>query len=158
MSGYLNHSAADVVAQALIDMGAGSGIWVGLATDPLAEPIGAWPVYVDIMYDTPDDQLTVKDTTGRDHGRSMITGTVERDHGIQVLVRARLSDEGRRKIDKVRDAFERGIYGTLVTIGATTYRLHCLVGIGQPLPLGLEPGSARFMHSLNALAVVTQTN
>ena len=151
MSGLLYHSAADIAAQALIDSG------IGIAPDSSADD---WQVRVDVMVDTPDNVITMKDNQGREHSRSMITGIVERSEGIQVTIRSRLSNVGKRKGLEIRNFFETGVYGMLVTIPAAdgvpsaTYRIHCFDTPGDVISVGFEDVSNRFIHTINSTMVV----
>jgi hypothetical protein len=152
-AGLLTHSAADVAAQALIDLG------LGVEVDGSST---AWQVSVDIEPDSPDEVLVVKTTTGRTQGSSMITGIIERSFGVQVLIRSRLSNVGAQKAESIRDAMETRVYGMDVTVPAAdgvpagTYRINDFDSVGDVLPLGLEEGSNRFFHSVNGTVVLKQ--
>lgn len=157
MSGLLRHSAGDIAAQALIDAG------LGADPDPAAFDT-AWPVYVDIEVDWPDRVICCKTNQGRSQGRSMITGVVERSLGVQIVVRSRLSNVGAQKAYAIQDFLEKSVQGMSVTVPeangvlAGTYLINNFESIGDVIPVGLEAGSNRYVHTINPTMVVRMTS
>ena len=139
------HTPADVALQALIDLGV-------VGSDPDDET--GWPGFVDIMPDWPDQVVLLRDTQGRQHGTSMIDGDVARTYGAQVTVRSQLSENGAVKAFSLQDTMSRGVYGMNVTLGGSTYKLHCFTEVGDVIPVGLEDGSNRFVHTINVMIAV----
>lgn len=78
MSLALLHSPGNIIRWLIINLGQG--------TDP--QQNGNWPVYWNSEPDTPDNVITVYDTTGILDGRSQIDGEVYKHSGFQVRVRA----------------------------------------------------------------------
>lgn len=153
MSGILTHSPADVALQVLIGM--------GLVTDPGLDPREDWPGYFEAEPDFPDQVVTITTTQGREGGRDMIGGTVIMHYGMQLRFRSRTSRAGYEKAKAVADSIaknvDRGTNG-FVVIGSTQYLLECFTEVGDVLPLGQDPNSARFIHTVNALASIKQLN
>lgn len=148
MSGLLTHSPAEILGQALLDLGE--------LVDQADWSLGQWALAVDVEPDTPDDAVIFKDTQGIERWASQLTGERERQHGVQLLIRSRTSNAGRAKANVLQNLMEKEIFGMNVTVGSSTYRLHCLATVGDVLPLGFEEGSNRFLHSLNVTAVMWQ--
>lgn len=149
-SNLLLHSPADVVAQALVDEGVGS--------DPSGE--SAWPVFVTKEPSTPDNCLTVTDTTGVDHGRVM-SGELQGHRGVQVRIRARTQALGFRKATALRvfmsegNAAHSGCRNLTVTLDGVVYLLRNFAKIGDVLSIGSDtPNSMRRVFTLNATVLV----
>lgn len=142
----LTHSPADVVAQAFIDAG------IGVLPSP---SFPDWSCHVHVEPDFPDKVLTVKDSQGRSEGREML-GPVNRRWGIQVFIRAGVSEDGYEKCcTSILPFMETGANGMNVTVGGVNYRLHCFSDIGDPIPVGFEQGvSNRFIYTINATVLV----
>src|SRR4051812_5836239 len=79
----LSHSPAKIVRQLLINSEVARQV-----------PLVPWPVYALSEPESPDDVLTVFNTSGVDHGRLMPTGERSQHEGIQVRVRAASEEEG----------------------------------------------------------------
>ena len=79
MSGPLIHAPANIIRQLLISKSQG--------TNPLLQE--PWPISYSMEPDTPDNSITVYDTTDRDHGRTMVDGRRQVHHGFQVRVRSK---------------------------------------------------------------------
>lgn len=145
----LLHSPADVVRWLLIGLGVG--------TDPSLS--SAWPINADKEAATPDNVITIYDTAGRDDGRSMIDGELFYHYGLQVRVRAVDHVTGWPKADQIRVTMAQQVYGNSVTIGTSTYRVHCIAKIGEVLRLGQEVGSSkRSLFTINATVALRQTS
>lgn len=146
--GPLVHSPADVVRWLL----AGAG----LATDPATS--SAWPAYADAEPGSPDEVITVRDTTGRDFGFEQPSGDLVEHHGIQVRVRARDHATGWAKARSLAVAFDRTLIRQAVTVGPTTYCVHSVSRTSGPLGIGTETGaSKRHLFTLNATVYLVQT-
>lgn len=147
MSSNLVHSPADVVWQLLIDG--------GQATDP-ADAL-AWPVFVGVEPDTPDNCLTLDDTTGASDGRDMADGTLNQHFGLQLRVRSVGAPNGWVKAQTMRAWLSEQVRMTLVNLEASTYEVACLSKFGQVLKLGTDaPSSKRWLHTLNFFASIRQ--
>ncbi len=141
MSLPLLHSPADVLATLLVTLGA--------ATDPEAATLGDWPVYVDSEPPTPDDVLTVYDTTARTFGRSMIDGETLLHEGVQVRVRATDHTTGLIKARAIRQKLDEVVHLNNVTVDGTDY-LVWSVDTTSLLKLGKEtPTSKRSLFTIN---------
>ncbi len=138
----LAHSPADVVAQALVDLGVGVASAAGSGAD--------WQVKVNDEPPDPDRVITVYDREGQNDARLQLTGEFVRHHGVQVRVRSRKSAEGWAKADDAAAALAEDATGRLVTVDGTDYFLTAVTGIAQPLRLGRAPGTDRFLYVVNA--------
>lgn len=148
----MNHSAADVLCQALVDNA------VLIYPD---ESTTAWQCFVDGMPSMPDEVAVLIDEDGHDDGRSMLDGELFYHYGVQMILRGREHRSGYRKAEAVRQALA-SIYRQTVVVESEAYRVHCVAHIGQVLCLGKDtPNSKRSMFSLNmsvaycSLGVVT---
>lgn len=139
MPGALNHSPADVLRRVLIAGGYGS--------DPPATP---WPIRAHVEVDKPDDVITVQDTAGRISGRTNPDSERQEHHGVQVRIRAARVSEGWTKARALAVGLDQ-LYQESVTIGAASYRLHNVTRTTDVIPLGEEPGTRRWLFTINAL-------
>lgn len=142
----MTHSPSDVLRKLLIDLGVGA--------DPPATP---WPIYVGGEPPSPDNAVTIYDTAGADGGRAMFAGTLLGWVGVQVRVRSSDHPTGWTKADAIQTTLAESVYDERVTVGASTYLVHCLSKIGDVLAIGKEsPTSKRSLFTFNALMSVKQ--
>lgn len=153
----LTHSPAQVTAQVLVDLGLA---YDRAATPPPARPVD-WTVYADKRPpQQPDRCLWTATAAGQDDGRHQATGELFQHYGVQVGVRGRTAAEAWRKADAVRTALAERATGVAVTVtdadgsGPADYLVASFNRIGQPLRMGVEPGSDRFLYAVNALLSV----
>lgn len=136
----MNHSAADVLHQALVDVG------TVLAPD---ESQVSWQCFVDGMPSTPDEAVVLIDEDGHDDGRSMIDGELFYHYGVQMILRGRNHRTGYKKAEVIRQSLA-SLYRRSVNVESDSYRLHCVAHIGSVLCLGKEvPNSKRSIFTLN---------
>lgn len=147
----LDHPPCEILRKALTNLGLGSF--------PPAEP---WPIWAGNEGDRPDDAITIRDTTGRSDGRSMIDGELFEHNGFQVRIRSADERDGWAKATAIREALAKTVYETAVTIAegqgdGEDYLIHCISRIGQILFIGKESSqSSRTLHTLNAMMSVKQ--
>jgi hypothetical protein len=122
--------------------------------------LGVWPIYCAGEPDSPDEVITVYDTSDRSDGRSMITGETCYHRGVQLRVRARDHLAGRVRAESLRHFLDEGIYRNGVTVpdlvgtGSHSYCVHC-VSNTMILTLGKEiPASKRSLFTVNATVVL----
>ena len=146
----LKHGVAEIVQQALINIGAGS--------DPDLDPLAGWPVYHDGSPDSPDEMVTVRETAGVGAGRAMVSGVPAEHHGVQVRVRGRTYSSAKARANLIRTLLNETAYQTHVALGANQYLVHCFSAVSGVLPIGEdskgEPGSARSVFTINALCPI----
>ena len=142
MADLLPHSPADIVRRALIARGD--------ASDP---PAVTWPLYANREPTYPDNCLTLYDTQGFDNGRIMVSGERMERRGLQLRIRSETAKVGYIKASALRNAFS-AIYDASVTIEGTNYRVHAVSVSNNILYLGRDWNSARFLHTLNVLAIL----
>jgi hypothetical protein len=155
-----DNSPADVLSYLLIALGQATDPTV---TTPADLPAPTWPAFVTKEPDQPDSCITVKDTVGRSHGRSMIDGEVWYHHGFQVRVRSGDHPTGWAKLNAMRAFLAKTVYANQLTLPGSaqpsghTYLIHCINNIGPVIPLGYDnPQSKRELFTLNAMIVLKQ--
>jgi hypothetical protein len=141
----LSHSPAKIVRQLLINSEVARQV-----------PLVPWPVYALSEPESPDDVLTVFNTSGVDHGRLMPTGERSQHEGIQVRVRAASEEEGYIKSMEVAEFFDR-VLRVEVALGDNTYILHSFNRTSPVISLGKEsPESKRYLFTINGLLLVEE--
>jgi hypothetical protein len=141
MASVLQNSPAEIVRQLMVLENVGT----------LPDASGEWPIYVANEPTTPDNCITVRDTAGVSHGRSMPDNALLEHFGIQVRVRAATHSVGWPKANAVR-LMLKDVYCAEATVDGVLYRVHALVKIGQILALGKEaPMSKRSIFTINML-------
>ena len=148
MAGVLNHSAADIICQLMLDLSLGTSYQLSLD----------WPVYVSQEPDSPDNCLTVYDTTPLLQGRAMIDGEVQERDGIMVRIRGATFLEARDKAVAIAIAFDQSVERTMVTIGSHVYRIQAISKTSGPIDLGKNvPDTKHHVFTYNATVSVRQT-
>lgn len=146
MSSLLQHSAAEVIQQAVINF--------GLGAEPSAT--ATWPVYSTNEPSTPDNCMTVYDTQGTDDGQTM-DGTLQAHLGWQIRVRAKDHQTGFRKLQAIRAYLSEVARQPRVTIEGTSYVIWAFAKIGQVLSLGIDsPATKRSVFTLNGISAIDQ--
>lgn len=135
----LDHSPADVVRWLLINLGVG--------TDPDDE--GSWPIFCDGEGDTPDNAITVYNTSGIVHGEVHYNGEVQEHYGLQFRLRATKSTVAWPKINELMLTIDQVINNDVVTIDGTSYYVECIPRTGTVLALGKADGK-RYVYTLNS--------
>ncbi len=137
------HSPADILCQMLQDMGL-----VGLTG------AGVWPAQVSSEPNTPDNTVTLTDTSGIPLGRKMTDGSVVELFGFQVRVRANSHTAAFAKAEEIRQALLKDVYRRGVLLGDSVYVVHAVSGMTNPVNLGTLPDSNRVVFVLNGLATI----
>lgn len=150
MSGSLDHSPAQVVAQLLVDLAVGS-----VPTDS-----GAWPVYDTSLPDEPDDAVCIYDTSGELDSRMMIGGEWEERHGISVRLRTTDHQTGVTKINALARALDVSVGNTAVSMTSPTavYAIQSMSRKSGPFDNGPEPTSGRRIFTINYVASLRQVS
>jgi hypothetical protein len=149
MPGHLDHSPARII-QALL-------IREGLGVEPAVAPdvVQDWSIYYSVAPGSPDKVISVYNTEGIGHGRSMPDGRREQHEGINVAVRAPTHDVGYLKAKTIATAMDQTILQEQVTIEDSTYRVHSFTRTSDVIDLGKElPESRRNLFTINALVVI----
>lgn len=143
----LTHSPADIVRWTLIDLTVG--------TDPSTG--AAWPIFCDGEGDTPDNAITVYNTSGIVEGEVHYNGEVQEHYGIQFRVRATKPTVAWPKINELMLACDQQVNNNIITVDGTQYYVECITRKGTVLALGKEsPTSKRFVYTLNATVSLRQ--
>jgi len=148
MSGALDHSPADIVAQLLVDLSLGS--------DPTGS--SAWPVFVAREPETPDNCITVFGTASKKQGRTMNDGEVQEQHGIQVSVRSGTYPTGFAKARAIAVALDESVRLNTVSLESATYTVYGVSRTSGPLDLGKEPTTKRNVFTINATVTLRQSS
>lgn len=152
MSSLLNHSPAEIIRQLIIDLSLGT-----MPTDR-----DDWPVSVDAEPDSPDNCITITDTTGHDDGQHQPTGELREHYGIQIRIRAVTHPVGWVKTNTLRKTLSENVYLQGVSVQrsgetATYYTVHALGGFSSVLRMGKDiRTSKRRLFSLNLIAAIEQ--
>lgn len=133
-------SAAEVVRQLLVDL--------GVADDP---PDGAYPARALGEEDTPDDHITVYNTTAARLGRVHTSGKFVQNPGFQVRVRSGDETTALVKADAIRTALS-GVLRRTVTVDAVDHTVQCVSQLGEVIDLGVDtPQTRRRLCTLNGV-------
>lgn len=148
------HSPSEVIQQLLIDMGIGF--------DPEANPNNPvqpdWNVYEDKEPSSPDNVLTIYDTTPKSSGRSMIDGEQWMHYGIQVRVRGTNKQTAFVKADSVRRMLDEHVVSAIVTLEGKTYLVPAICNTNMVRMGQQSPSSKRFIYTINGTsAIIRQT-
>lgn len=148
MSGLLTHSVNEILRRLLINNGQG--------TLPTAN--GSWPIGIE-RHDTPDNCVTITETTGRSDGRTMTDGEVIEHPGVQVEVRSAIRNTGFTKAKALATYCDESIYNSGVTIEGKSYNVINVSRVGVVMSIGREtPESRRELFTFNAVVTIVQTN
>lgn len=145
MSNALTHSPADVVRYLLIDLGIG--------TDP--EDEGSWPIFCDGEGDTPDNVITIYNTSGAVQGDVHYNGEVQEHQGLQFRIRGGTSVIAWGKTEALKTKVDQDVNGNVVTIDAVQYEVYCIARTGTVIALGKVDGK-RYVYTLNATVSLRQ--
>lgn len=148
MPGLLIHSPADILRYALVDLGLGT----------IPSENGLWPIFVSVEPDTPDNCITLYDTTGIHQGRRQVDGRVLDRAGIQIRVRSSSHVVGYTKANAIAIAVDEDIYLTNTTVNLVTYQIWAISrDSGGILALGKQtPNSKRDLFTVNVNMSVKQ--
>lgn len=148
MPGPLEHSPADVLRSALVDLGLGS---------TPTNPPGDWPVYVDSRPDRPDAAIVITDTAGQNQAR-VFQGERAELYGVQILVTGATAAVAYPKAQDIATALDTGIKLLWVSIGLSAYLINSVVrSPGPVLRLGKgKPGDSLSRYVINALVNLEQ--
>ena len=102
------HTPADIIRELLIDKECGSS-----PDDMNNHP---WPIFVAREPSTPDQNITVYNTQGVNHGRVQPTGEVIQHCGFQCLIRSFDTDIGYGKAEQIRVVLNEDVNRELVLI------------------------------------------
>lgn len=147
MSELLTLSPADVVRRLLVNLGYGT----------LPGNLN-WPINVARELDTPDNTITVYDTSGVLQGRLQPTGVNEEYHGIQVRVRSTVFETGWAKINAIAYACDVLVEASTVVVSSATFVVGSIMRTGSPMWITRDvPTSDRQIFTLNANVDLNQS-
>ncbi len=146
MAGLLLHSPADILARLLVTLGQGVATGSG----------APWQVQAHTEPSSPDDTITVYDELGIIDARSMLDGEYMEHEGFQVRVRATDSKIGFKRARAIADVLAKHVYDAVVAIDTSTYRVYNCCLKGNVIPLGRQPGTKRFLFTINGTVALRQ--
>lgn len=153
MARDLKHTPADITRRLLVVTGHGTA----------PSSAASWPVYVHKEQDTPDNCVTVYNTSPRDMGRYM-HGDLNRYYGVQIRVRSSADGTydaetlGRQKAEDIIQSLAIDYRQESIIFDGATYLIHAFVSIQGPQSLGADASNSnRWLTTLNAELVVQQT-
>jgi hypothetical protein len=128
----------------------------GIAANPSPKGVplkdrAPWPAFYAQEPDSPDNCITVFDTTGQPDGRSMPDGEPVQHFGISVMVRGSDLSSTWVKANFIRNNLAKSVYYQQVTVDGATYLVECLSKLSQPIFQGKETNPKRLKYLLNAL-------
>ena len=158
MPGMLDHSAAEIIRKMIVDMGFGN--------EPNVPLTVAWPTYTstNTLTNIPDNVIFVKDTQGRDGGRTNSDGERQEHHGIQITVQSSVHRVGYKKLKTLAQSLDtlvylRGVSVTdLISGEISRYVVHSFNRTSDVIPVGTvgkDTSSKRSIFTLNGLASIT---
>lgn len=141
----LSHSPAQIIARLLATLGVGV----------TGGTVGDWPIYVSDEPNSPDNAITLYDTSGQNDGRSMIDGEVQEHPGVEVRIRSSTHEIGFAKAAVIAEILAMTIYQNTVVISTNQYLVHSITRKGTINYLGREnPTSKRQLFTINCLAAI----
>lgn len=146
MTSRLQHSAADVIRYLMVAQGLGV----------LPSAGGSWPIYVGTEPETPDNCLTVYNTTPVKDGRYMVSGQVAQHYGVLVRVRGVNQQTIAAKAEEVKAVLTEQVQLATVDVGPSLYLVQSLSLASGPIYIGAEPEGERELATVNFLAPVKQ--
>ena len=137
-----NDSPAEVVAQYLIDAGAGEA-------PEDADP--TWPVHpTEVPDNTKDDCIGVIDTSGIKDGRYI--SQVVFHQGLMIYIRAKKHSVGYAKAREIQTALDN-VKNTTVTLAGDDYVLKTATRMGTTIPIGRDDEGRR-QWTMNLIATM----
>lgn len=147
MSGSLNNSQCEIMAKVLEDLNIGNTV-----------PNEDWFIFRFSEGNTPDNCITVYNTTGTTQGATQIDGVLQIHHGIQIRIRGDNPKTAYSKANEIAVALD-GLQQRNVTIESTNYVVAAARRTSDVLDLGNEvPTSKRRIFTINAIVALHQTN
>ena len=146
MSGSLTNSPQYIIRQLLVNLAVGTNYSLG----------GSWPVYDGSEPDTPDNCITVYGTDPEIQGHNLTDGEVTEQYGFQVRVRSVTNETGGSKAREIAQALDKSVNLTVVTISPSSYVVVAVTRGSGPIPLGKEPSTKRYLHTINCKASIRQ--
>lgn len=153
MSGSLQHGPNDILRYLLIGLGGGL---VVAPTTPPANPAPDWIINVGFEPTSPDNCITVFNTSPILDGRTHPDGETQQHDGIQIRVRSLTEPVGYAKCNAITTALD-AILRSSVVIGSSQYLVQSVSHRGI-LYLGKEEGTSRRIHTINVVMSVRQVS
>lgn len=147
MSLPLLHSPADIIRQLLVDSGQGINV-------DNVNPNTPWQTFATGEPSSPDNCLTVYNTSWQDDGRSMVDGEEYYHYGAQIRIRSADHPTGFGKAYTIKKYLAENVYLKLVNLEGISYLIHCFAKMNL-LELGKSPAiTRRYLFTVNLLAPI----
>ncbi len=139
-------SAANIMAQALINQGLGSDM----------EHLEEWPTATNYLPDAPDEIIVVYSTSGLIGTKGQKEGKRWLSHGFQVLIRGVEREEVESKGLGIERWLDEGIKRLEVSLEGNSFMIHSCKLTSELTFIGLEEtGRRRNLFSLNGRVTIT---
>lgn len=143
----LQHAPADVLRWLLIAMGFG--------TEPTLQL--PWPICFKKEPTTPDNCITVYDTSSQMDGCSMIDGEQLQHYGIQLRIRTDDAKAGYAFAQNMYASVNAQLYSQRVAIDSAVYDVQRLAKLSFLSPGSNEPTDKRITYTMNGLLALRRT-
>lgn len=150
MSEAMNHGAAEIIQQLLIDLGLASDI--GDATD--------WPVFEGYLPDKANqgNVICVYNMQGNLEGIT-VDLEMQQHEGFNVAIRSDTIEDGESKGRAIFRGLIRQGHNAEVVLNGSTYKIHGVTPTSDLIYAGMEnPTSRRRLFTINAITAITMTS
>lgn len=132
---------------------------LGIGTDAELSPQQSWPIYASGEPDTPDEVLTIYNTSNQQDGRSQIDGEMYQHYGFQVRVRSTSPTQAAIKALDIANQMAEVVNTNVVSIDSANYVVEAISQKTGVLDGGKEiPTSDRNFCTINAIASIRRVN
>lgn len=146
MSGSLDHAQCEIIRKLLIDLGQAAN----------SQTVD-WSIFSYTEPNTPDNCITVYNTTGTTQGSFQTSGEVQEFHGIQIRLRGNNKKTAFAKANDIFVALS-GVQMRTVTVESSAYTVASVRPTANVIDLGNEtPDSKRRIFTINAITALHQT-
>lgn len=146
MSGSLDHAQCEIIRKLLIDLGQAAN----------SQTVD-WSIFSYSEPNTPDNCITVYNTTGTTQGAFQTSGEVQEFHGIQIRLRGNNKKTAFAKANDIFVALS-GVQMRTVTVESANYTIASVRPTANVIDLGNEtPDSKRRIFTINAITALHQT-
>lgn len=108
-----------------------------LGTNASQKPLRDWPIYIGTLPDSPDNLISIYDTTPIKDGR-MMSGETIIHPGIQIRVRSRGYTMGFDRLASVIANLDN-LKRVQISYNSDSYLISSFQRTSDPLPLGVDP-------------------
>ena len=148
MSGSLDNSPSQIVANLLVDLDVGTDYSLS----------GSWPVYYSGEPDTPDNLIVVYDVPSIKSGRFQYNGEVQEHHGLLIKVRSTNHATGYAKARAIAIALDENVNLAGITINSNVYKVYAVSRTSDVISLGKDHNTNNLnLFTIDVVASIRQT-